>query len=114
MIRTLSTWRHSDFHVFCGNRISPADDTAMEHLARTLIRESLSQERMQHLDLEGKVAYASFPSSSNRLGMKKPPAELSAFDTEDLRYRSFDQYNQGIRHRDIRGAGDAGPAFRDP
>ncbi len=46
----LSTWRHSDFHVFCGTRISPKDDTAMENLARHIIRASFSQERMQYLD----------------------------------------------------------------
>jgi hypothetical protein len=40
MIAMLSTWRHSGFHVFCGNRISPTDDTAMENLARYIIRAS--------------------------------------------------------------------------
>jgi hypothetical protein len=34
MILLLSTWRHSGFHVFCGNRISPTDETAMENLAQ--------------------------------------------------------------------------------
>jgi len=34
MIAMLSSWRHSGFHVFCGNRISPHDETAMENLAR--------------------------------------------------------------------------------
>ena len=38
MIAMLSTWRHSGFHVFCGNRISPNDETAMENLARYIIR----------------------------------------------------------------------------
>jgi len=38
------------FHVFCGNRISPDDETAMENLARTIIWASFSQERMQYLD----------------------------------------------------------------
>ena len=33
MIAMLSTWRHSGFHVFCGNRISPDEETAMEYLA---------------------------------------------------------------------------------
>ena len=59
MIRMLSTWRHTGFHVFCGNRISPTDDPAMENLARYIIRASFSQERMQYLDQEGKVVYAS-------------------------------------------------------
>jgi len=59
MIAMLSTWRHSGFHVFCGNRISPTDDTAMENLARYIIRASFSQERMQYLDQEGAVVYTS-------------------------------------------------------
>ena len=58
-IAMLSTWRHSGFNVFCGNRISPADDTAMENLARYIIRTSFSQERMQYLDQEGTVVYTS-------------------------------------------------------
>jgi hypothetical protein len=57
MITMLSTWRHSGFNVFCGNRISPKDDTAMEHLACYIIRASFSQERMQYLDQEGKGIY---------------------------------------------------------
>jgi hypothetical protein len=58
MIAMLSTWRHSGFHVFCGNRISPNDDTAMENLARYIIRASFSQERMQYLADEGTVIYS--------------------------------------------------------
>ena len=34
-------------------------DTAMENLARYIIRASFSQERMQYLDLEGTVVYTS-------------------------------------------------------
>ncbi|HEY5523331.1 MAG TPA: transposase [Desulfuromonadaceae bacterium] len=59
MIAMLSSWRHSGFNVFCGNRISPDDDTAMENLARYIIRASFSQERMQCLDQEGTVVYRS-------------------------------------------------------
>ncbi len=33
----LSTWKHSGFHVFCGNHISPDAETAMENLARYII-----------------------------------------------------------------------------
>jgi hypothetical protein len=58
MIAMLSTWRHSGFNVFCGNRISPIDDTAMETLARYIIRASFSQERMQYLADEGTVIYS--------------------------------------------------------
>ena len=59
MIAMLSTWRHSGFNVFCGNRISPKDDTAMENLARYIIRASFSQERMSYLDREATVVYTS-------------------------------------------------------
>jgi len=59
VFRMLSAWKHSGFHVFCGNLISPNDDTAMENLARYIIRASFSQERMQYLDQEGRVVYIS-------------------------------------------------------
>ena len=57
MVRMLSAWKHSGFNVFCGNRISPNDDTAMENLARYIIRASFSQERMRYLEKEGTVVY---------------------------------------------------------
>ena len=59
MVKMLSGWRHSGFNVFCGNRISPKEDTAMENLARYIIRASFSQERMHYLDQEGTVVYTS-------------------------------------------------------
>jgi len=59
MVRMLSAWKHSGFNVFCGNRISPKDDSAMENLARYIIRASFSQERMMYLENEGTVVYRS-------------------------------------------------------
>ena len=60
LIAILSSWRHFGFHVFCGNRISPKDETAMENLACYIIyTEGHKQERMQYLDQKGKVVYAS-------------------------------------------------------
>jgi hypothetical protein len=53
----LSNWRHSGFQVFCGQRIFPQDETAMENLARYIIRASFSQERMQYLAEPSKVVY---------------------------------------------------------
>jgi Putative transposase len=58
MIALLSGWRHSGFHVFCGKRILPKEETALENLSRYIIRASFSQERMQYLDKEGTVIYA--------------------------------------------------------
>ena len=45
------SWKHTGFTVFCGDRIYPHDDTAMENLARYIIRASFSQERMTCLEL---------------------------------------------------------------
>ena len=59
MISRLSTWRRSGFHVFCGNRIQPKEEEAMENLARYIIRAPFSQERMQYLDQQGTVVYTS-------------------------------------------------------
>jgi hypothetical protein len=67
MIAMLSTWRHSGFHVFCGNRISPSDETAMENLARYIIRASFSQERMKYLDPEGSVVYTAKDRKTNKV-----------------------------------------------
>jgi hypothetical protein len=58
MIAMLSTWRHSGFQAFCGNRIQPKEKKAIESLARYIIRASFSQERMQYLADEGTVIYA--------------------------------------------------------
>jgi hypothetical protein len=63
----LSIWRHSGFHVFCGNRISPDEETAMEKLGRYIIRASFSQERMQYRDQEGKVVYTSKNSRTSKV-----------------------------------------------
>ena len=49
-----------------GNRISPTDDTAMENLARYIIRASFSQERMQYLDEEGTVVYTAKDGAATR------------------------------------------------
>ncbi len=55
MIALLDKWRHSGFNVFCGPRIRPGDDEAMEKLARYIVRASFSQERMTYLPEEAKV-----------------------------------------------------------
>jgi hypothetical protein len=57
MVAMLSNWRLFGFHVFCGNRISPSDETAMKNLARYIIRASFSREHMHSLDQEGKGIY---------------------------------------------------------
>ena len=48
-------WRHSGFNVYCGPRIQPGEDEAIENLARYIIRASFSQERMTYIPEESKV-----------------------------------------------------------
>jgi hypothetical protein len=38
MIALLDKWRHSGFNVFCGPRIQPGGEEAMENLARYIAR----------------------------------------------------------------------------
>jgi len=59
LIDMLMTWRHSGFNVFCGPRIQPCEQEAMENLARYIIRASFSQERMTYIPEESKVIYQS-------------------------------------------------------
>jgi ribosomal protein S27E len=80
MLRMISAWKHSGFHVFCGNRISPDDETTMENLARYIIRASFSQERMQYLDQEAKVVYMSKACPGLRSGDGKSNKVFDAIE----------------------------------
>ena len=59
LVDMLMKWRHSGFNVFCGSRIQPGHEEAMENLARYIIRASFSQERMTYIPDESKVIYQS-------------------------------------------------------
>ena len=61
------TWRHSGFNVFCGSRIQPGDEQAMENLARYIVRASFSQERMTYVREESKVIYQSKDGKEDKL-----------------------------------------------
>ena len=67
LIAMLSNWRHSGFQVFCGQRIFPRNETAMENLARYIIRASFSQERMQYLPKPAKVVYRAKDGTEERV-----------------------------------------------
>ena len=126
MIRMLSSWRHSGFHVFCGNRISPKDDTAMENLARYIIRASFSQERMQYLDQEGKVVYTSRACPGRRSGDGRTSKSFPALDwlanlcshipnkgEQMVRYYGhYSNVARGKRQKD--GSDDAIPCILEP
>jgi hypothetical protein len=64
----LLSWRHSGFNVFCGPRIQPKDQQAMENLARYITRGASAcaarpgifpQERMTYIPEDSKVIYQS-------------------------------------------------------
>jgi hypothetical protein len=59
LVDMLMKWRHSGFNVFCGSRIQPGEEEAMENLARYIIRASFSQERMTYVPEKSKVIYQS-------------------------------------------------------
>ena len=67
LISLLLSWNHSGFNVFCGKRIYPGDETAMENLARYIIRASFSQERMTYLRDESKVVYQGEDATKTRI-----------------------------------------------
>ena len=69
LIAMLSNWHHSGFQVYCGERIFPQDETAMETLARCIIRASFSQERMQYLAEPSKVVYRAKDGPRKRSSM---------------------------------------------
>ena len=52
-------WRHSGFNAFCGSRLQPKDEKAMENLARYIIRASFSQDRVTYIPAQSKVIYQS-------------------------------------------------------
>ena len=55
----LMTWRHSGFNVFCGLRIQPGEEEAIENRARYIIRVSFSKERMAYIPEESRIIYQS-------------------------------------------------------
>lgn len=67
LVDMLMNWRHSGFNVFCGSRIQPGDEKAMENLARYIIRASFSQERMTYIPDESEVIYRSKDGKEERV-----------------------------------------------
>jgi hypothetical protein len=59
LVNMLMSWRHSGFNVFCGRRIQPEEEAAMDNLARYIIRASFSQDRMTYIPEDSKVVYQS-------------------------------------------------------
>ena len=53
--------------MFCGERIQPGDEKAMENLARYIVWASFSQERMAYIREESKVVYQSKDGKSEKV-----------------------------------------------
>ncbi|MEE9556073.1 MAG: transposase, partial [Candidatus Adiutricales bacterium] len=66
LVNMLLSWHHSGFNVFCGPRIHPREEEAMENLARYIIRASFSQERMSYVPEESEVIYQSKDGKKER------------------------------------------------
>lgn len=67
LVDMLMKWRHSGFNVFCGPRIQPGDEEAMENLARYIIRASFSQERMTYIPDQSIVVYKSKDAKEEKI-----------------------------------------------
>jgi hypothetical protein len=59
LIDMMMSWRHSGFNVYCGPRIQPGEEEAIEKLAWYIIGASFSQGRMTYIPEESKVPYRS-------------------------------------------------------
>jgi len=118
MVRMLSAWKHSGFNVFCGNRISPKDDAAMENLARYIIRASFSQERMRYLEQEGTVVYtAKDKKTSKRFPALEWLASMCSHipNRGEQMVRYYGYYSNVARgKRKAKGADDIIPCMTEP
>jgi hypothetical protein len=72
VIENMLSWRHSGFHVYIGDRITPTDKPGLGNLARYIIRACFSQERMIYIPAEAsmdgvaKVVYTSKDRKSKK------------------------------------------------
>ena len=69
LVSMVLSCHHYGFNVFCGPRIQPGDQEAMENLTRYIIRASFSQERMTYIPEESKVIYQSKDEKKRRFLM---------------------------------------------
>lgn len=59
VVELISSWAHSGFAIYCGDRIYPKEARSTENMARYIMRTSFSQERMKYYPDEAKVTYQS-------------------------------------------------------
>ena len=67
LVDMLISWRHSGFNVYSGPGIQPAEQEAVENLARYIIRAFFSQDRMSHIPEQSKVLYRSKDGKTENL-----------------------------------------------
>jgi hypothetical protein len=123
----LMNWRHSGFNVFCGPRIQPGEEKAMENLARYIIRASFSQERMTYIPDESKVVYKSKDAKEERtfdalewlaamashVPNKGESFDLEALDRQMVRYYGY-YSNVSRGKRKLRNEDELIPSIMDP
>ena len=111
LIAMLSNWRHSGFQVFCGQRIFPQDETAMENLARYIFQASFSQERMQDLEEPSKVVYRAKDGTEEKVF--DPPVSSTGQALEGLAAMCSQVLDRGESRR-WREYGTMGTTVRSP
>jgi hypothetical protein len=77
LVDMMMGWRHSGFNVYCGPRIQPGEEEAMENLARYIIRASFSQDRMTPYHVRGRLY---IPEESKVLYRSKDGKKENVFD----------------------------------
>lgn len=77
LIDMMMGWRHSGFNVYCGPRIQPGEEEAIENLAQYIIRASFSQERMTPYPVRGRLY---IPEESKVLYRSKDGKKENMFD----------------------------------
>jgi hypothetical protein len=60
-------------NVFCGPRIRPHDEKAMDNLARYIVRTSFSQEKMTYVPQDSKVLYQSKDGKEEKVRVEGIP-----------------------------------------
>jgi hypothetical protein len=109
MLTFLSGWRHSGFHVYCGKRILPKDETALENLARYIIRASFSQERMRYRAGEGTVIYTAKDGNDRKVFAAEEWlvamwSHVPNWGEQMVRYYGW--YSNVLRGKRLKGAAD--------
>jgi hypothetical protein len=96
----LMSRRHSGFTVLSGPRICPREETAMENMARYVIRASFPHKRMSYVEGDGIAVYRSKDGAEQKAldTLEWPAAMCSHFaDKGEQMVRYYGHYNNVSR-----------------